>query len=236
MIRYFALVNNYDVSLSNEDIHHLLHVMRKTIGDQFEVVNNNKLFLCEITSLNPFKCLVKNMKEEHSELDYDVTPLLPLLKSEKMELVLQKASELGVKRIVLVNCERCNVKIDEQTFTKKRIRYQKICEEACEQSRRLTIPIIDGIFDLKSLPNKYLSTINLVAYERLVGDNNMFPMDKKVNDITYLIGPEGGFSEKEIDLLIKKGFECISLGKRILRVETAAIAGLSLISYWLERK
>ena len=237
MQRYFASIDNqYFVHLSKEDEHHLCHVMRIKKGDEIEVVHQQKLFLCRIDSFNPLTISVIHEIANDVEIKEEITLLFALTKGDKTDLVLQKATELGVKRIALIETERTVVKYDNKDIDKKLERFKKIMKEASEQSHRLIIPELLGIYNLKNLPKELLSDINYVAYEKDASDiSGAFQGLKKGKSISILIGPEGGFSIQEIDALTNQGFIRTSLGKRILRAETAAIYALSVIGYLLEK-
>ena len=237
MQRYFAsLIDKEHVKLEPEDEHHLLHVMRMRQGDEIEVVADGVLYLCNIGSTNPLTIYVVHEIETDVELNVDVTLLFALTKGDRTDLVVQKATELGVKRIALIQSERTVVRYEEKDIAKKCARYQKIMKEASEQSHRLIVPEMMGIFNLKKLPKEVFSDLNYVGYEKDASDvNGMFANFDKKKSITILIGPEGGFSEEEINNLVKQGFIRTSLGKRILRAETAAMYALSVIGYLLEK-
>ena len=237
MQRYFASIDNqYFVHLSKEDEHHLCHVKRMKKGDEIEVVHQQKLFLCRIDSFNPLIISVIHEIANDVEIKEEITLLFALTKGDKTDLVLQKATELGVKRIALIETERTVVKYDNKDIDKKLERFKKIMKEASEQSHRLIIPELLGIYNLKNLPKELLSDINYVAYEKDASDiSGAFQGLKKGKSISILIGPEGGFSIQEIDALTNQGFIRTSLGKRILRAETAAIYALSVIGYLLEK-
>ena len=237
MQRYFASVDSRGVvSFSKEDEHHILHVMRMKKGDEIEVVDQQKLFLCLIENTNPLFASVIHEIASDVEISEDVTLLFALSKGDKNDLVIQKATELGVKRIALINTERSVVKYEQKDITKKLERFQKIMKEASEQSHRLIVPELLGIFDLKNLPQSVFSDLNYVAYEKDAAlTEEAFKGLKKGKSVTVLIGPEGGFSSHEIDRLTEQGFIRTSLGKRILRAETAAIYALSVIGYILEK-
>ena len=237
MQRYFAsLIDKEHVKLEPEDEHHLLHVMRMRQGDEIEVVADGVLYLCNIGGTNPLTIYAVHEIETDVELNVDVTLLFALTKGDRTDLVVQKATELGVKRIALIQSERTVVRYEEKDIAKKCARYQKIMKEASEQSHRLIVPEMMGIFNLKKLPKEVFSDLNYVGYEKDASDvNGMFANFDKKKSITILIGPEGGFSEEEINNLVKQGFIRTSLGKRILRAETAAMYALSVIGYLLEK-
>lgn len=237
MQRYFASINSYGVvSLNKDDEHHVLHVMRMKKGDEIEVVDHQKLFLCLIESVSPLTISVIHEIANDVEIKEDVTLLFALSKGDKNDLVIQKATELGVKKIALINTERTVVKYEQKDIAKKLERFNKIMKEASEQSHRLIVPELLGIFDLKNLPKSVFSDFNYVAYEKDAAlTEEAFKGLKKGRSVTVLIGPEGGFSPNEIEHLTNQGFMRTSLGKRILRAETAAIYALSVIGYILEK-
>ena len=237
MQRYFADINqDLTVKLSLDDEHHICHVMRMKKGDEIEVVCDGKVFLCRIEGFNPLKVAVVHEIENDVELKENVTLLFALTKGDKIDLVVQKATELGVKNIALINTERTIVKYDNKDIAKKCARFEKIMKEASEQSHRLCVPKLLGIFDLKNIPKEAMCDLNYVAYEKDASQTDtMFSNLEKGKSISILIGPEGGFSCQEIDMVTKLGFIRTSLGKRILRAETAALYALSVIGYLLEK-
>ena len=238
MQRYFASIDkDYFVHLNQDDEHHVLHVMRMKKGDEIEVVDNQKLFLCRLDNVNPLIISVIHEIASDVEISEDVTLLFALTKGDKIDLVLQKATELGVKKVALIQSERTVVKYEEKDLEKKAQRFQKIMKEASEQSHRLIVPEFLGVFNLKNLPKSVMSDINYVAYEKDASDvNNAFSNLKRGKSISILIGPEGGFSKQEINNVTSLGFIRTSLGKRILRAETAAIYALSVLGYLLENE
>ena len=237
MQRYFSNIDkNYHVHLSNNDEHHILHVMRMKKGDELEVVSDERVFLCRIDNTNPLEVNVIHEIENDVELKEDVTLLFALTKGDKIDLVLQKATELGVKKVALITSERTVVNYENKDVDKKLQRFSKIMKEASEQSHRVVVPTLLGIFDLKNLPKEVYSDLNYVAYEKDANDiSGAFSGLEKGKSISILIGPEGGLSEQEINRLVAQGFIRTSLGKRILRAETAAIYALSVIGYLLEK-
>lgn len=237
MQRYFAsLLDKEHIKLESEDEHHLLHVMRMKKDDEIEVVANDKLFLCRIENTSPLNIYIVHEINSDVELNEDVTLLFALTKGDRTDLVVQKATELGVKKIALIQSERTVVRYEEKDIAKKCARYQKIMKEASEQSHRLVVPTLLGIYNLKKLPKEIYSDLNYVAYEKDANDvEGSFKGLTKGKSVTILVGPEGGFSEEEINMLVNQGFIRTSLGKRILRAETAAIYALSVIGYLLER-
>ena len=237
MQRYFASFKDHEhIQLENADEHHLLHVMRMKKDDEIEAVIDSKLYLCKITSTNPLDIYIVHEIKSDVELHSDITLLFALTKGDKIDLVMQKATELGVKNIALIQSERTVVKYEEKDLDKKCQRFQKIMKEASEQSHRLVVPTLLGIYHLNKLPKEVFSDLNYVAYEKDASDTNgMFANFTKRKSVTILVGPEGGFSEDEINHLTAQGFIRTSLGRRILRAETAAIYALSVLGYLLEK-
>ncbi len=236
MQRYFANIDqDYFVHVSKEDEHHILHVMRMKKGDEIEVVDNKQLYLCRLDDTNPLTISMVHEIASDVEIKEDVTLLYALTKGDKIDLVLQKATELGVKKVALIQSERTVVKYDSKDLEKKSQRFVKIMKEASEQSHRLVVPEFLGIFNLKALPPQAFSDVNFVAYEKDASKvSEQFQGLEKGKSVSILIGPEGGFSKQEIDNLVSLGFIRTSLGKRILRAETAAIYALSVIGYLLD--
>ena len=159
-----------------------------------------------------------------------------LVKGEKMDLVLQKATELGVSEIVLLETERTIAKIKDES---KLGRFRKILKEAAEQSKRTRIPTLNKVLTINKL-NEIKADVKLIAYKGEQGSSKSFNDELKAlkpgKSVAIMIGPEGGFSEKEVQEANKLGFTSVGLGKRILRAETASFYALSVISNFVERK
>lgn len=209
------------ISLDEEIIFHLKKVLRKDEDYIFRIVDNRGIvFLCNLVDN---KGHIIEELDDNNELDVDITVILSLIKNDKFELCIQKLTELGVNKIIPYQAKRSIIK---GKLDNKLIRYQKIIKEAAEQSLRNKIPFIRNTITIKDIKN-YLSELNIVAYEKEDSENNKIDLNKK--SITIIIGPEGGFELEEINELNKLGFINLSLGKRILRAETAAIYLTSLI-------
>lgn len=237
MQRYFADIVNRNVILSKDDIFHLTKVMRCKENDLIQVVDKNthSTYLAFVDSINPLVVTVQEPILEDVELDKDVTLFFALAKSDKVDFVIQKATELGAKRIVLFQGKRSVVKFTSDDFKRKSERYFSIAKEASEQCHRQYIPEITYATDIKGI-KPYLCDVNFFAYELEAGHAssiNELIIDKK--SVSVVIGPEGGFDVSEAEYLKSIGFIPISLGKRILRCETAAVYFLSVISYLLEK-
>lgn len=230
MQRYF--IKNKDMLLEESDIRHIKKVMRMNINDKIEVVYNNKLHICEITSLEPFNIKVIEELDENKKTKIELTVAVALVKEQKMDLILQKLTELGVSKIIPVSMERSIVKLDKERFNKKKVRWESICKEASEQSKRTNIPIIEDIKSIKDL-TKEDADLKLVAStkekEKLL--NYYLQSIEDCAKIIMVIGPEGGISDREEDILISNGYNRVSFGNLIFRVETATIYVASIINY-----
>lgn len=233
MQRYFA--KNYDktIILENGDIHHIKNVMRMKTNDLIEVIYNNKLYICKINSLAPFTLNIEKVIEEDNKINLDVTIAVALVKEQKMDLILQKLTELGVNTIIPVNMERSIVKLDNTRFKKKKERWMSICKEASEQSKRTSIPAIEDIVSLKELVKRE-ADIKLVASTKEKDKmlNLYLQGIDKCAKIIMVVGPEGGLSEKEESYLLDNGFKGVSFGNLIFRVETACIYAASIFNYF----
>lgn len=238
MQRYFVNGNINNFSFLEGDVFHLQKVMRFRDNDQIELVIENKLYLANIDSINPLRIFLVKEINENRELSSDITLLYCLPKGDKLDLVIQKAAELGVKRIVGVNSSRTVVKIEEKDKSKKLERYKRIIKEASEQSKRLVMPEFCDIIDYQDI-KKYVSKHNFIAYEgEALNDNNLFKQLSEIKNqesVSILIGAEGGFALDEVKFANRVGFQNVSLGKLILRSETAAIYFMSVLAFVLSR-
>jgi 16S rRNA (uracil1498-N3)-methyltransferase len=241
MQRYFATYDsNNNITFSPDDIFHMSHVMRMKQGERIEANCDGDLFLVEIESFSPFKFRVVNKVKEEHELNGYIRLLYCLPKGEKTDLVIQKATELGVDEVVLINSTRSVTKINNENKDKKLIRYNKIIKEASEQSKRSKLMKLTDVITFKDLKN-YPGDFNFIAYEATKTNLNDLKNIFLNNDLTnktinVIIGAEGGLTKEEVEIAMNLGYSEISLGNRILRSETASIYILSLISFFLESK
>ena len=233
MQRYFTKEKDNDyLILEQSDIHHIKNVMRNKIGDQIECIYKEILYICEIIDPSSPKVKIIETRTDNNESSYNVTIAVALVKEQKMDLNLQKLTELVISKNNPVAMERSIVKLDEKKFAKKKERWEKICKEAAEQSKRNIIPEIMDIHTVKQLKElsydqKFIcSTRNP---ENLV--NNYLQKQDDCATMIFVIGPEGGIAPREEDLLESFGYIPITLGNRIMRVETAAIYIASIINF-----
>lgn len=236
MQRYFVSGTLENLVFSDKDIFHIQKVMRCKPHDHIEVVLEEKAYLATIDNISPLKVHINEPILKEVELNYDLVIFFPLTKSDKAELVIQKASEIGASKIVFYRCNRSVVKLDQDSFKKKLDRFLAIAKEASEQCHRTKIIDIDGVINLKDI-DKYMLDNNYLAYELEAGNTTSLFEELSINNksTSIIVGPEGGFEKEEVNLLVNKGFKSVSLGKRILRCETAAIYALSVISFFMEK-
>lgn len=234
MQRYFVEEKNENkFFLSKEDSYHIRVVMRGKLGENIEVINNRKTYICKIISLDEIvSCEIIDEKKEEEEVVY-VTIAQALVKEQKMDYVLQKSAELGAFEILPWKAERSVVKLNEKE-EKKTERWQKIVKEAAEQSKNFFIPNVSKPIDLKELCKKdydlkLLCTVN----EKSKNLKKVLSNVKKNDKMIIVVGPEGGFTPYEEEKLIENGFIPTSLGSRVLRTETAPLFILSCIKYEL---
>ena len=230
MQRYFAKekCDNF-FTLNDDDIYHIKTVMRMNQNDSIEVVYNEKLYICKV-DLKTKKFEI--IKEEDNDIKkQNIVLVIPLLKEQKMDLVLQKSTELGVSEIIPIITERSVIKIDNKGFEKKKERWMKICKEASEQSKRLDVPIIHNLMKIDEL--KRLDGVKLVCSTTEKDKNLKFFLQTPniCDKIILAVGPEGGFTLKEEEDFISANFQKVSLGNRIMRVETVPIFVLSILNY-----
>jgi len=233
MQRYFSnKLENNKFELNKDDLYHILTVMRMKSGDSIEVVYNEQVYICNLEIFNNNVEVIIKSKEEKKVLNnIEKVLIIPLLKENKMDLILQKSTELGIDKIIPVIMERSIIKLDNDKELKKIERWNKICKEASEQSKRVNIPFVTEVKTLKELND--IDGIKLVCSTK-EKDNTIKKYLKNntgYNRINIVIGPEGGISPKEEEYLNSIGFESVSLGNNIMRVETVPMYILSVINY-----
>ena len=229
------------IELPKDVTHHVLHVFRHNMEKPITVTgSDNRCGTYQITEEVDGKAQAKLIEYVDANLaSYRTILVQSLLKGEKLEWVLQKATELNVDTIYLVPIANCVAKYDEKKLQSKVNRWEKIMLEAAQQCGRNHLPtLVVGETLLQALDIES-EALKLVAYENEAGQTikdvlKTLHSDKSVTDVLICIGPEGGYQEKEINAIIKYGGKSVSLGNTILRAETAAIGSLSMIQYELE--
>lgn len=234
MQRYFVEEENDNkFTLSNDDSYHIKKVMRMNLEDKIEIVCNKNVYICKIKNLEPLvEAEIEEEVLEENELDFFVTLAQSLVKEQKMDYILQKATELGVNEIIPVDTERSIVKMDRKE-SKKLERWNKITKEASEQSKRNYIPQVQPVMTIKELSKLEEFDIKLLCTVRENTKNikNVLSNAKEGAKMIIVVGPEGGFTTKEEEQLIERGFQAVSLGKSVLRTETASLFFLSAVRY-----
>ena len=242
-------INNNDIVIIGDDVNHIINVLRMKKTDEIQICNQDTgdNYNAEIVnySKNEVECKIISKINETTESNVHITLFQGIPKFEKMELIIQKNTEVGIKSIVPVIMERTVVKLDEKIASKKLERWQKIAEIAAKQSMRDIIPQIGNITKLKDIDTTEFDAV-LVAYEN--EEHNMLKtelqkLERKIKsnnsseqqyNIAIVIGPEGGISEKELVMLAEKNAKFVSLGKRFLRTDNAGVVMAGNIIYELE--
>lgn len=226
--------------ISGTDYNHIKNVLRMKIGDTFLVSCNGISNLCELSKIEENIAIAKIIEENYNDTNLPVEIYLfqGLPKADKMELIIQKTVELGVSAIIPTEMNRCVVKLEEKKKRQKQERWQAIAESAAKQSKRNSIPeVYETVSYKKALEIAKDLDLLLVPYENKDGMKSTKEALKKIKSgmkIGIIIGPEGGFDENEIESAIDNGGNIISLGKRILRTETAAITAVGMCMLYTE--
>lgn len=232
MQHYLGRVENGAVLLGEEDLHHLVNVKRAELGEEIEISDGGKTFLCRVSALSPLRIDVLGEREDSRELDVEARLAFALLKGDHNEMIVQKGTELGVNVFSPFLSSRTIVKPQGATDGKW-ARLEKIARESAKQCRRANAPRLEPYArwgDIVSAP----ADLKFFAYEgeaihgKAFGKALSEEMPLRGKSVLLLVGPEGGFSAEEAREALANGFRPVSLGKRILRAETAAIymAGL----------
>ena len=244
MHHFFVSLNQIDdkyVTITGGDVNHIKNVLRMKVDEELLVSNGqDKDYYCKIEAISDdeIKALILDEEFEGTELPTELYLFQGLPKSDKMELIIQKAVELGVKEIIPVATKRCVVKLDDKKEASKIKRWQAISESAAKQSRRTIIPEISSVMSFKEAINRAKEfELGIIPYENFKDMKETKEVLSKVQKgikIGIFIGPEGGFEESEVQYALDNGIHPISLGKRILRTETAGLAIVSVLMFQLE--
>ena len=226
--------------IKGADFNHIKNVLRMNTGDNILVSYNSSSHLCTIKGFEENTVIAEITEENYKDTNLSVEIYLfqGLPKGDKMELIIQKCVELGISGIIPVEMNRCVVKLDEKKKKSKVARWQTICESAAKQSKRSIIPQIENVLTYKQALEKAKELdLLLIPYENKNGmsaTKKALSKIKKGMKVGILIGPEGGFDENEIEKAVDIGGYTISLGKRILRTETAAITSVGMCMLHIE--
>ena len=237
------IVDN-QISILGEDVNHIKNVLRLNYGDKIKVcdTDNTINYICEVNKISKeeVECTIIEKVENEAEGNVELHIFQGLPKADKMELIIQKGTELGISKFIPVKFNRSIVKLTGKDEIKKIERWQKIAEVAAKQCGRDIVPKVENIQSIKNICNLFQNyDIVLIAYE-LEKDNYIKNELKKIENkenykIAVVIGPEGGIEPEEIELMKQQlNSRVVSLGKRILRTETVAMQTSSIIMYELE--
>ena len=230
------------IFITGKDVNHIKNVLRMKIGEELSVSNgcDGKEYrgIIEEFTDDAVVCALAFVKEDGVELPSKVYLYQGLPKADKMELIIQKAVELGVYEIIPVATKRAVVKLDEKKSKSKITRWQAISEAAAKQSKRAIIPNVADVLSFKeALKECQKAKVKVIPYELAEGMDKTKEIIRDLKpgqDVAIFIGPEGGFDDAEIEAAIEAGVIPVTLGKRILRTETAGFTILSWIMYQLE--
>ena len=239
MFRYFCAdenIKNNTVNVTGGDAKHLKTILRAQPGDKISVVTESKEYIAEIKEINTENIVCTLVEEifSNNETKINITLCQGIPKKTKMETIIQQNVELGVKSFIPLITERTVVKLNEKDREQKKLdRWQKIAKESAKQSKRNIIPTVEPIITVSELIEK-LKNIDaeiIVPYE-LEDVKILKDVLKEPKDNYYIvIGPEGGFDIKEIEMFQEIGAHIVTLGKRILRTETAGVVTASVVMY-----
>lgn len=232
----------HQIHITGTDVNHIVHVLRMKPGEELWISDGEKKeYHCRLESAAEDEvCLhILYAQEPEYELPSRIFLFQGLPKADKMELIIQKAVELGVFEIIPVETKRCVVRLDEKKAEKKRQRWQQIAESAAKQSKRMLVPSVHPVMTYQeALVWAEKLQVRLIPYE-LAKDmektREILDGIQPGQSIGIFIGPEGGFEEWEVEAAIAAGALPITLGKRILRTETAGLAILSVLMFRLEQ-
>ena len=243
MDRFFTPKSNINLEQSTciiegEDVKHISRVLRCKENDKIEVCDmDNNEYICEIREINKDNILLDIIEKVDIKRESDLKVKLyqGMPKGTKMELILQKLTEIGVDEIILVQAKRSVTKIDNKKEDKKMERWERIIYEAAKQSKRSKIPTLRGVLSFnEALRDMENNDLNICPYEneRTISIKEALK-DSSVNTVGIFVGPEGGFEEEEIDKIQNIDGKVVSLGPRILRTETASVVASSIVLYEL---
>jgi 16S rRNA (uracil1498-N3)-methyltransferase len=235
-------IGNRTVWITGADVNHIKNVLRMKVGEEFAVSNgqDGKEYRCAIRTFHDamVECELRFIKEDGEELPAKIYLFQGLPKADKLELIIQKSVELGVYQVIPVETKRSVVKLDEKKAKAKTARWQQISEAAAKQSKRGIIPEVkEPISFRKALELAKDMDIKLIPYELAEGMEKTRQLIEGIQPgqtIAIFIGPEGGFDESEVQAAQEAGIEPVTLGRRILRTETAPLAILAWLGYHLE--
>lgn len=242
MHKFFVKTDNIindKINITNDDVRHITKVLRLKIGDSIQICDGNENeYICDIVEINKKSviCQIKEKFKNRNESNINIVLFQGLPKAQKMELIIQKGVEIGVKEFYPIITERVVVKTDGKDISNKLERWNRIAYEAAKQSNRGIIPTVNNLISFEEALD-ILKRFDLIVVpyekEKSTSFKELFNESRDYKNIAVIIGPEGGFSEEEINIFIKNGFKPITLGPRILRTETAGLVASTILLYEL---
>ena len=225
-----------EMQITGRDAHHIIDVLRMVPGDRLQVVADDGIsFVGEITAINTNTVIVvaREVLRDTHEPNVQISLLQGLAKGEKMELIIQKAVEIGIADVFPVAMDHSVVVLDRSKAEKKVERWQKIAEAAAKQSKRDVIPAVHEVMTLTKVLQTKKWDLLLIAYEseNKISLKETLQAHKDAKSIGVIIGPEGGLSNEEVKAAQEAGGIAVSLGHRILRTETAGLVAATAILY-----
>lgn len=239
MQQYFveeALFEGAKIKMNEDASHHMLHVLRMKNEDVVYVANGQVQYQASVMiEGKDVYVICDTIKEDHSKTAVEIHLGMAMIKKDKWDFLLMKAAELGVHTIVPFFSKRCVVKAKEENNAKKMTRYRKILQEACEQCKRSSLVQLHEMSTISQCRSLLDADVKLIAYESADVTSShikdVLANYSSVKKVSVVIGCEGGFSEDEVAFFEEAGFIRVSLGGRILRAETAAMAAITMIDY-----
>ena len=236
-------IQGREILIRGGDVNHIKNVLRMKVGEELSVKSgaDDREYRCAIAAFEEdfIRCELRFIKEDGVELPSRIYLFQGLPKADKMELIVQKAVELGAFQVIPVATRRSVVRLDEKKAAAKTARWQAIAETAAKQSKRGVIPQVCPVMNWKqALAYAGDIPVKLIPYElaeNMDRTRELIEGLEPEQDIAVFIGPEGGFDEEEIEAARAAGAIPVTLGRRILRTETAGMAVLSWLVYRLER-
>ena len=234
-------VGETEIYVTGQDVNHMKNVLRMKIGEQVEISDgNNKKYLCEVSAYEEEQAVLRilEIREADTELKSRLYLFQGLPKNDKMELIVQKAVELGAYEVIPVSMKRCVVKLDAKKAAKKVERWNSISESAAKQAGRSIIPKVSDVVSYReAMKRAEQLDVVLVPYELEEGmaeTKKLLHQIQPGQSVGIFIGPEGGFEREEVEQAIEAGAHPVTLGRRILRTETAGFTMLSILMFELE--
>jgi 16S rRNA (uracil1498-N3)-methyltransferase len=219
-------IRNRQAELTGDDAHHLTRVLRVEVGQRYEISDNHNAWLAEVVEARKSRVVFAVLEKLEPQPEaVRITVLASLVKFDRFEWMLEKATELGVERIVPVIAERSERGLD-RAAEKRAERWTRVCLESSQQSRRDRLPLIEAVAPFRDAIS-FVSECRLLLDESGQAPPILCALPK--NQVALLVGPEGGWTEREREEAVAAGWQPVSLGPAILRAETAAIAAIAVV-------